>query len=122
MQRAGDAEATINLATSLFTLLQNSGKPRLVERVAQVRDTAAAALGDTWNHAGFDAERTPEIEQLADGRLREALDGAQELLRSARTGGEKAYPGADYDLAGACWLLARVLKLPVDGTGFALVG
>ena len=34
------------------------GKPRLLERVGQVRDRAAAALGDTWNHAQFDAERT----------------------------------------------------------------
>jgi len=33
VQRAGDAEATIALATSLYGLLQNAGRPRLVERV-----------------------------------------------------------------------------------------
>ena len=46
VQRAGDAEATIDLATSLYSLLQMLGKPRLLERVGQVRDAAAAALGD----------------------------------------------------------------------------
>ena len=97
------------LTTSLYTLLQNSGKPRLLERVAQVRDAAAAALGDTWNHAGFDAERTRIEQQLASGRLREAFDGAQALLQRARTGGEKAYQFADYDLARACFTLAQVL-------------
>jgi hypothetical protein len=43
--RAGDAEVTIDLATSLFSLLQVLGKPRLLERVAQVRDAEAAATG-----------------------------------------------------------------------------
>lgn len=42
--------------------------------------------------------------------MREALEGAQQLLQRARAAGGQAYPGADYDLAGACWLLARVLK------------
>ena len=90
-------------------LLQNAGKPRLLERVAQVRDAAAAALGETWNHASFEAQRTRIEQQLADGRLREAFEGAQALLRRARAAGEKAYPAADYDLAIACCLLARVL-------------
>ena len=44
------------------------------------------------------------------GVLREALDGAQQLLQRARAAGEQAYPDADYDLAMACFLLARVLK------------
>jgi hypothetical protein len=71
VQRAGDAEATIALATSLFSLLQSAGKPRLLERVAQVRDASAAALRETWNHAGFEAQRTRIEQQLAGGRLRE---------------------------------------------------
>ena len=110
VQRAGDAEATIDLATSLYSLLQMLGKPRLLERVGQVRDAAAAALGDAWNHARFEAARTRIEQQLAGGRLREAFDGAQQLLQRARAAGEQAYPGADYDLAMACFLLARVLK------------
>ena len=110
VQPAGDAEATIGLATSLYSLLQLLGKPRLLERVAQVRDAAAAALGETWSHARFEAQRTRIEQQLAGGRLREAFDGAQELLQRARAAGGRAYPRADYDLAVACFLLARVLK------------
>jgi len=38
------------------------------------------------------------------------MDGAQQLLQRARASGEQAYPGADFDLAMAYALLARVLK------------
>jgi tetratricopeptide (TPR) repeat protein len=117
-QRAGDAESTIDLTTTLYGLLQNAGKPRLLERVGQVRDAAAAALGDAWNHARFSAALT-RIEQQRDGRLREAFDGAQQLLQRARSAGEQAYSHADYDLAMACILLARVLKT-VGGSEQAL--
>ena len=110
VQQAGDAAATIGLATSLYGLLQALGKPRLVERVGQVRDAAAAQLGSAASHAAFDASRTKIEQQLAAGRLREALDGAGALLASARLAGEQAYPGADFDLAIGCWLLGRVLK------------
>lgn len=110
VQHAGDAEATIALTTSLYSLLQWTGKPRLLVRVGQVRDAAAAALGNAWNHARFEVARTRIEQQLAGGRLREALAGAQALLQRARAAGEQAYPDADYDLAGACFLLARVLK------------
>jgi tetratricopeptide (TPR) repeat protein len=110
VQRAGEAEATIDLATSLCTLLSMAGKPRLLERVGQVRDAAAVALGDAWNHVRFEVARTRIEQQLARGRLREAFDGVQQLLQRARAAGEQAYPGADYDLAGACWLLAHVLQ------------
>jgi tetratricopeptide (TPR) repeat protein len=108
VQRAGDAEVTIDLATSLYGLLQWLGKPRLLERVAQARDAAAATLGQTWNHARFEAQRTSIEQQWGGGRLREAFDGAQELLRRARQAGDTGYPNADYDLAVACFLLARV--------------
>jgi tetratricopeptide (TPR) repeat protein len=77
--------------------------------VGQVRDTAAAALGDAWNHARFEAARTRIEQQLAGGQLREAFDGAQQLLERTRAAGEQAYSGADYDLAVAYFLLARVL-------------
>ena len=109
-RQAGDAAATIDLATLLYSLLQTLGKPRLLERIGQVRDAAAMALDETWNHARFQAQRTRIEQQLASGHLREALAGAQDLLRRARAAGGQAYAGADYDLAGACFLLARVLK------------
>ncbi len=110
VERAGDAEATIHLATLLFQLLRNAGKPRLLDRVAKMRDAAAAELGATWSHATFEAQRTAIEGQLASSRLREALEGAQRLLQRARAAGERSYPVADYDLAFACILLARVYK------------
>ncbi|MFZ2653177.1 MAG: TIR domain-containing protein [Burkholderiaceae bacterium] len=110
VQQAGDAEATIDLATSLYSLLQWLGRPRLLERVGQVRDAAAAALGDAWNHARFEAAQTRIEQQLAGGQLRPALEAAQTLLQRARAAGGKAYPAADYHLAAACFLLARVLE------------
>jgi tetratricopeptide (TPR) repeat protein len=109
--RAADAEATIDLATSFYSLLQWAGKPRLLERVGQVRDAAEAALGDGWSHARFEATSSRIEQQLGSGQLREALaGGAQRLLQRVRDAGEQAYPAADYDLAIACWLLARVLQ------------
>lgn len=110
VQRAGDAEATIDLATSLYSLLQALGKPRLLERVGQVRDAAAAALGDAWNHARFAAAQTRIEQQLGGGQLREAFEGAQALLHRAQAAGEWAYLEASYDLTMAHFTLARVLR------------
>ncbi len=121
-QRAGDAEATIGLATSLYSLLQSLGKPRLLERVGQVRDAAVKkleSLGDAWNHARFEATRTRIEQQLGGGGLREALEGAQALLERARAAGTQAYLNADYDLAMAHFTLARVL-LTAGGSEQAL--
>jgi tetratricopeptide (TPR) repeat protein len=110
VRAAGNAEATIGLATSLHSLLIALGKPRLLAQVGLVRDAAVKALGETWNHTRFEVART-RIEQQLDGtQLREAFEGAQQLLQRARAEGELAYSEADYDLAGACWLLARVLQ------------
>ena len=109
VQRAGDAEVTIDLTTSLYSLLQWLGKARLLERVAQARDAAAATLGQTWNHARFEAQRTRVEQLLTGGRLRQALDGAQELLQRTQVAGETAYPVADYDLAMALNVLGQVL-------------
>jgi tetratricopeptide (TPR) repeat protein len=110
VQLTGEPEATIGLTTSLYSLLSTLGKPRLLQQVGQVRDAAAATLGDSWNHARFQAQRTRIEQQLGSGRLREAYAGANALLQRARTAGEQAYPDADYDLAIACFLLARVLQ------------
>jgi tetratricopeptide (TPR) repeat protein len=105
-----DAATTIKRATSLYSLLQRLGKPRLLERVARVRDAAAAALGEGWSHARFQARLTRIEQQLAAGQLREALAGAQQLLQQAEAAGEEAYAEAEYDLAVASFLVGRVLK------------
>jgi len=107
VQRANDAESTIYLTGSLQELLQSRGKPRLLERIGQIRDSAAAALGETWTKAQFDAARTRIQQQRAGGQLTEALAGAEQLLQRARAV-ESTYPEADYDLALACLLQAQV--------------
>jgi tetratricopeptide (TPR) repeat protein len=109
VSRAGDAESTVDVATSLQLLVTGLGRPRLLTRIAETRDAAAARIDAAWNHARFNAERSRIEEQLAGGRSREALAGAQGLLRQARAAGEQAYRGADYDLAMACALLGRAL-------------
>jgi tetratricopeptide (TPR) repeat protein len=107
-----DAEpaTAIERATSLYGLLQRLGKPRLLERVARVREAAAAALGEGWTHARFQASRTSIEQQLAAGQLREALAGAKQLLQQAQAAGEAAYAGADYDLAAAFFLRGKGLR------------
>jgi tetratricopeptide (TPR) repeat protein len=83
--------------------------------VGQVRDAAAKelerTLGDSWNHARFEATRTRIEQQLAGGQLREALEGAQALLQRTQSAGEQAYANADYALAVAFLLLGRVLLM-----------
>ena len=109
-QAVADPATTIDRATSLYGLLQRLGKPRLLERVARVREAAAAALGEGWSHARFQASSIRIEQQLAAGHLREALAGAKQLLQQAQAAGEAAYADADYDLAAACFLLGRVLQ------------
>ncbi|HEX8115513.1 MAG TPA: tetratricopeptide repeat protein, partial [Kofleriaceae bacterium] len=109
--RSADAEVTVELAGTLQLLLANLGLPHLLAWVGDIRDTVATRIGGTWSHARFVTERSRIEDQLASDRLRKALDGAQALLRQALTAGEHAYPGADYDIAGACWLLGRVLQM-----------
>ena len=108
IQQTAEPAQIIDLTTSLHQLLQTLGKPALLKKVGQVRDAAAKVLGAEWNHAHFEAQRSRIEQQLAAGLLTEALAAAQALLENARTAGELVYPEADYDLAMACWLLARV--------------
>jgi tetratricopeptide (TPR) repeat protein len=109
-QTVAEPATTIERATYLYDLLQYLGKPQLLDRVARVREAAAAALGEGWSHARFQASRTRIKQLLEAGQLREALSGAQQLLQQAQASGEAAYADADYDLAMAFWLRGRVLQ------------
>jgi tetratricopeptide (TPR) repeat protein len=109
-QAVSDPATTIQRVTFLYSLLRNLGKPQLLDRVARVRDAAAAALGEGWSHARFQVSLTRIQQQLEAGQLREALAGARQLLQQTQAAGEAPYAGADYDLASAFWLRGRVLK------------
>ncbi|HET8797771.1 MAG TPA: tetratricopeptide repeat protein [Thermoanaerobaculia bacterium] len=109
LQLADDAQATIALTTKLHSLLEDLGKGRLLARVAEARDAAAARLGASWSHARFEAQRTRIEQQLRTGLSGEALNAARELLRRAHAAGESSYPEAAYDLAVSRVLLGRAL-------------
>jgi len=109
-----DAEETIEIASLLYMLFQMAGKPRLLERIGQVRDSAAAVPTDKWTFGQFEAARTRVEEQRSAGRLREAFEAAQKLHQRAMEAGEQAYPGSDYHLASACGTLASVMKTAGD--------
>ncbi len=114
------AEATIALTAGFFRVLQNLGKPRSLAKIGATRESAAKALGSTtWSHAQFEARRARIEQQLNSGQLSGALAGARDLHQRALVAGESAYGGADYDTAGACWLLGRVLS-SVGAAGQAL--
>ena len=106
----GSAEDTIALTTMLYSLLQNTGRQRLLDLVADVRDAAEEQLGDSWNRARFHAQATRIEQLLGRGQLRDAYQAAKHLLASARAAGESVYEGADYDLALSYALLGSALK------------
>jgi len=110
VQASGVVETTVDLATTLYSLVQLLGKPRLLDRLTRVRDEAAAALGDEWNHTRFATEQMRIEQYLTQGMFRDALSSSQRLLERARSAGEEAYPEGHYDLATANFLSARVFK------------
>jgi tetratricopeptide (TPR) repeat protein len=119
VQTQGDAKATVELTTTLYTLLKDTDKKRLLEWVGKVRDAADATMGNLWNHERFDAKRNRIEQQIANGQLREALVETEELFNKALAAGKHAYPIADYDLAMAYLLMAKVFK-STDCPGRAL--
>lgn len=91
-------------------MLKDLGKQCLLEKVGQVRDATAERLGSSWSHAQFEAQRTRTEQLLADGQYPAAYRAATALLQQTRAAGALSYDVADYDLALACLLLARVLE------------
>jgi hypothetical protein len=77
---AGDPEATIDLATKLFGLLQFLGKLRLLEKVGTVRDTAAKLLGEHWSHAQFESHRSGPIASRWPSRCGSAMSRVRQTF------------------------------------------
>ncbi|PSB23781.1 CHAT domain-containing protein [Stenomitos frigidus] len=103
------AEQTANTAGSIEQLLATLNRPAALVRAVALRERAAAAI-PAWGTARFEHERL-QIERLLDqGQLQPAYDKAQALLATAQAAGPTAYPGADYDLAGAHFWLGRMLE------------
>jgi tetratricopeptide (TPR) repeat protein len=111
VQRAGDAEATIGLATSLYSLLKmpaSRGCWSAWGRCATPRRRRWATPG---THARFEAARTRIEQQLGGGTVARGVRRRAAIAPARPAAGEQAYPEADYDLAMACFLLARVLQM-----------
>ncbi len=108
--QAGHAEAAAltNKAGSIEQLLANLNRPVELALVVARRQQAARHLGD-WSHARFEHERLSIERLLQQNAVPQAYAAAQTLLQQCQQAGEQAYPGADYDLAMANYLLGRVL-------------
>jgi tetratricopeptide (TPR) repeat protein len=102
-------EEAAGLAGSIEQLLAALDRPRALELAVAARERLSTKLGE-WSHARFEHERLSVGRLLAEGNLPAALQAAQSLLQRSLAAGEKAYPDADYDIAGAYWWLGRVLS------------
>jgi tetratricopeptide (TPR) repeat protein len=110
VERSGDAAATVTLASRLWELLRDKHLPRLLARVARVRDAATYGLADCWNDSRFQSERT-RIEKLIEaGELNGAAAAARHLRDQMLEAGDSGYREADYGAATARWLLGRALR------------
>ncbi len=110
IQLSGDTTTTANLAVALHRMLQFTGKPQLISHVGKIRDQAINALGASWDHTQFEAERTRIEQQLEQGEIQTTLAAAQALYERTQALGEHAHPDAPYDMAIAGVVLAKVLK------------
>jgi len=103
-------ERVVNLAGKIEQLLANLNRPQALDQAVAVREQAKQNLTG-WSRAQFQSEQL-QIERLLDqGNLPAAYTAAQQLLQRCIEAGEKAYQGADYDMAMAHFLLGRVLKM-----------
>ncbi len=106
---AETAERVSRTARYIEQLLAPLNRPRALARAAALRAGAAARIPE-WGKIRFENEGLQVERMLAAGQLQPAYEKAETLLEKARAAGPAAYPGADYDLAGAYWLLGRVLS------------
>lgn len=102
-------ERVVSLAGDIEQLLANLNRPQALAQAVAVREQAKQNLTG-WSRAQFRAE-AQNIERLLDkGDLPAAHTAAQQLLQRCIEAGDKAYPGADYDIAMASFMLGRVLN------------
>jgi|GEM_PF-3114225 len=102
-------EETLGLVWRLETLLAPLRLSKALERVSTLREKLSPRVGG-WGRAVFAAESEAVERLLVAGWLPEAQGQAQTLLKRAEAAGERAYPGANYDLAMAHRLVGRVLE------------
>ncbi|MCX6584280.1 MAG: TIR domain-containing protein [Candidatus Aminicenantes bacterium] len=108
----GDAEKTVDLATSLEQLIAPLGRSHLLARVVAIREEEVKKLEQGgWSHTRFVSAKAQIERLLGKGNFPQALQEAQGLLEKCRRAGEDAYKEALYDTAMAYILLGRILKM-----------
>ncbi len=102
-------EDVVSLAEKVESLLSYLGHAKALERATVVREQASRGLRE-WSKARFITESANIDRFLERGDLKAAYRIAQQLLQRCLEAGERAYPGADYDIAMAHFNLGRVLN------------
>lgn len=110
IQERATPETIVALASSVEDLFSSLGLRPALAQATRVREQAAQRLGE-WSHARYLTEDASIDRLLERGELQAAYDAAQELLGRCLAAGVEAYPGADYDTAGAHFKLGRVLLM-----------
>jgi tetratricopeptide (TPR) repeat protein len=108
-EETDESGGVVEIAQMVEALLSGLGRPQALAEATGVRERAARKLS-TWGNARFVAMSSQIDRLLERGEVRAALSVASQLLESCRQAGDGAYPGADYNLASALFLLGRVLK------------
>ena len=109
MQQHAAPEEVVNVAQSVESLLSYLGRPQALAEATRVREQAASGLKE-WSNARFLTEGAGIERLLEGGALPAAYTAAQQLLQRSLAAGEEAYPGAEYNIALAHYILGRVLS------------
>jgi len=109
VEELGNPELTIELSLILEQLIILLGRRHLLAHVIAIQEQERGELTDR-SHTRFDSKRA-YIERLSETEnLQQALEETQALLEQCSNAGDTAYPEASYDLAGAHFLMGRLLK------------
>ncbi|MEM9191721.1 MAG: CHAT domain-containing protein [Myxococcota bacterium] len=98
----------VELADCLERLLSGLGLRHALARVVRAREVAAQRLG-SWSHARYLHEVGTITRRLEDGRIAEALERAESLVRQLDST-EETFPEIAFDRADARFHLAEVLQ------------
>jgi tetratricopeptide (TPR) repeat protein len=101
-------EKVTDTAARIEQLIAYLHRPKALQKVVKIREKAGLNIKE-WCHAAFVAERMAIERLLSRGNIQLAFDAAQKLLEKSMKGGERAYPGADYDIAGAYFWIGSIL-------------
>lgn len=104
------ADEVAHLASGLEQLIAPLGRPRVLEKLRQIRERAAQNLTPS-DEALFNADCQAIDRLLSRGELHLAYDAARKLMTRLLNAGENAYQGIDYDVAIAQVYVGRIMRM-----------